>query len=150
MDTVKQQKDMATRSACCGIKLGHRLFFMKTRTLSLIRKSLTVFDASFMSGTIRTIMLLWKLKWGRATSSSHRHFTAISARPLYAFNEMTLLFFNFLCFQSVQNSIFRDYCSEFRGASKYLHFLLSQAFSTWGILYFSTSCKYYFKENRQH
>lgn len=130
---------MATRSAYCGIKLRHSLFFMKTRTLSLIRKSLTVFDASFMSGTIRTIMLLWKLKWGRATSSSHRHFTAISARPLYAFNEMTLLFFNFLCFQSVQNNIFSNYWSEFSKKCKYLEAPLTQAFSC--ILHASTTSK---------
>lgn len=95
---VKQWKDTAKRSRYCATKTRNNYFSHKLRTL--IMKSLTILDGSFMSGTMRTIMLLWKLKWGRATSSSHRHFTATSARPLYAFNEMTLLFFNFLCFQS--------------------------------------------------
>lgn len=117
----------------CGHRMWNKaqkkiIFSSKTRTLLLVRKSLTVFDASFISGTMRTMMLLWKLKWGKATSSSHRHFTAISAKPLYAFNEMTLLFFNFLCFQSAQNNIFSNYCSKCRGSSTYSHFLLLKAF----------------------
>lgn len=65
------------------------------------KRQLTFLHLSSTRGTTRTMMLLWKLKWEREIMSSHKHITATSASPLYAFNDTTSLFLAFICFQSV-------------------------------------------------
>ena len=60
----------------------------------------TFLDESFISGTSMTMMLLWKLKCGSATSSSHTQRMATSARPRYACRATAWERFSFFCFQS--------------------------------------------------
>ena len=60
----------------------------------------TFLDDSFISGTSMTMMLLWKLKCGSATSSSHTQRMATSARPRYACRATAWERFSFFCFQS--------------------------------------------------
>lgn len=56
--------------------------------------------ASFIRGARATMMLLWKLKCERASSSSHRQRMATSASPLYDSSATAWLRFLFFCFQS--------------------------------------------------